>query len=227
MKRTLLLSNVLLTLLIAGSIWFIHHRNVEAQAEEARFLNAKVQPPTVLIFATKTPPPVGAQAYVDNTVQKFVFSRDRNPNVIVKPTAPPPEPPMPPLPALYGVFMVGDHPTIFLGIGNQPQRGYEAGARVGDFTLVGFDSKSVTFDWNRKEIKRSLEELAQNQVATPEAQAAPAQVAMAKAPPKVDPDATSRACEAGDNSPAGTISPDGFRKVVIRTPMGSTCHWAK
>ena len=143
MKRTLLLSNFLLAVLIAASVWLLHRRNVEAQAAEAGFLNTRAQVTPALVFTAKPPAPIGAQAYVDNAVQKFVFSRDRNPNVIEKPNAPPPELPMPPLPALYGVFTMGDRPTIFLGIGNAPQRGYQTGAQVGDFTLVAFDDKTV------------------------------------------------------------------------------------
>jgi hypothetical protein len=231
MKRTLLLSNVLLALLITVSIWFLHHRHVEAQSTEARFLNSRVQAPPALVFATKPPVSVGAQAYVDNAVQKFVFSRDRNPNVIEKLTAPPPEAPMPPLPALYGVFIMGDVPTIFLGIGGAPQRGYQAGARVGDFTLVAFDDKTVTFTWNQKEVKRTLEELAQNQAVAPPP---PVTQTAAVMPPVVShaensgkPDAASRPCVAGDDSPSGTVAPDGYKKVIIQTPVGSACRWDK
>ncbi|HEX4232290.1 MAG TPA: hypothetical protein VHZ07_26725 [Bryobacteraceae bacterium] len=234
MKRTLLLSNVLLALLVAASIWFIQRRNAHAHVAEARFLNTKVQPPPVLVFTAKPPPPVGAQPYVENTVQKFLFSRDRNPNVIVKPSAPPPEPPMPPLPALYGVFMMGDHPTIFLGIGNSPQRGYQPGDKVGDFTLVAFDDKTVTFDWNEKEVKRTLAELVRNQSVAPPPEA-PEQTAAAKPPsngdntgkPGADLGADSRACLAGDDSPSGTVSSDGYKKVVTATPFGSVCRWNK
>jgi len=35
-----------------------------------------------------------------------------------------------------------------------------------------------------------------------------------------------RTCEAGDDSPDGTIS-NGWRKVSFSTPMGSSCHWEK
>jgi hypothetical protein len=236
MKRTLLLSNVLLAVLAGASIWFIQRRDADARAAEARLLNAKAPPPRVLMFTAKPPPPAGAQAYVENTVQKFLFSRDRNPNVIEKPTAPPPDPPMPPLPALYGVFMMGDHPTIFLGIGNSPQRGYQAGAKVGDFTLVAFDDKTVTFDWNQKEVKRTLAELVRNQVVAPPSSEAPQQTAAARPPPSngdntgkpgADLGADSRACLAGDNSPSGTLSSDGYKKVVTPTPFGSVCRWNK
>jgi hypothetical protein len=166
---------------------------------------------------------------VDNAVQKFVFSRDRNPNVIEKPNAPPPEPPMPPLPALYGVFTMGDRPTIFLGIGSAPQRGYQAGAQVGEFTLVAFDDKTATFTWNQKEVKRTLEELAQNQtVAAPPVAPTPAVVPPVSNPEKsVQPDAATRPCVPGDDSPSGTVSADGYKKVIILTPVGSACRWDK
>jgi hypothetical protein len=187
---------------------------------------------------------VTAQAYVDNTVQKFVFAHDRNPNVVEKPVALPPEPPMPPLPALYGLFLMGERPTIFLGTGRAPQRGYSAGDKVGDFTLVAFDEKTVTFTWNQKEIKRTLDELAQNQ-ATAAPPPAPEPVAQSAAPPPPvvaagsnngklginlgasSAGVSSRACLAGDDSPAGAVSPDGYTKEIKATPFGSICHWVK
>lgn len=233
MKRTLLLANILLALLIAASVCFIYRRNIEAKAAEARFLKAKPQALPVLVFTTQPPAPAGAQAYVDNTVQKFLFSRDRNPNVVVKPTTQAPEPPMPALPALFGLFMVGDHPTIFLSAGGKPQRGYQAGDKVGDFTLVAFDDKTATFNWNQKEVTRTLEELAQNQSVA--VAAVPAQTASVKPPsnednngrPGADLGGDSRACLAGDDSPSGTVSADGYKKAVKSTPFGSICRWNK
>jgi hypothetical protein len=35
-----------------------------------------------------------------------------------------------------------------------------------------------------------------------------------------------RACRNGDNSPAGTVK-DGWKKVLVPTPMGDSCHWEK
>ena len=45
----------------------------------------------------------------------MLFSRDRNPTVVLDPPPPPPPPPqMPPLPVAYGVMDLGSGPTAIL-----------------------------------------------------------------------------------------------------------------
>ena len=74
------------------------------------------------------------------------------------------------------------------------------------------------------------------------AAANPQQAAAAAAPPVNAPSAPSapelakpskpieglaggyKTCTPGDSSPAGTVA-DGYRKVLVATPFGNSCHW--
>ena len=243
MKRTLVFINVLLLLLIVFCVWLFQKRKTEADGRQAQFLRQIVptvkQPAIPSVLAA----PVSPQVYAADTVQRFLFSRDRNPNVTEKPKVKPPEPPMPRLPTAFGLFMLGDKPTIFLAVGSSGQRGYHAGDAVGDFKLLAFDEKKVTLGWNGKTVERTMEELAQNQTL---AAAAPTAAAPAPIPdlaslqaqvvnantskdPSVGPDigGGERACVAGDTAPDGTISADGYKKITTKSPFGPICRWTK
>lgn len=231
--------------LIGVTLRAIIQRAQTAQTHEQQVLSKKPVVAPVVMVLPKPAPPVTPQAYVADTVQRFLFSRDRNPNVIVK-TTPPPEPPMPPLPAAYGLMMWGD-PTLFLS--EKPgaeQRGYHEGDDVGPFKLIAFNDQTVTLGWNGKTIEKSLLDLVNNQ-----ASAAPAAAATAAAQPGVEGPAgpkpppppaktiakqgepgvklsdTVRGCDASDSSPNGTVSSEGFTKVLKSSPFGPMCTWVK
>jgi len=243
LKRTLILGNILMLALIAFTVRAITQRNQAAQAHEKQVLSKKPVVQPVVVVLPKPAPPVAPQAYVADTVQRFLFSRDRNPNVIVK-TPPPAEPPMPPLPAAYGLMMWGD-PTLFLS--EKPgaqQRAYHQGDDVGPFKLIAFNDQTVTLGWNGKTIEKSLEDLVNNQAtaAAPPAataQAGPEGLALPPRPvalvqtvtkqgePGAKMSDTVRGCEAGDASPTGTVSSDGFTKIVKSSPFGPMCTWVK
>ncbi len=239
MKRTLILGNVVMLLLIGLTVRAITQRRQEAQAHERQTLAKKPEVKPNLMVLPKPPPPVTPQAYVADTVQRFLFARDRNPNVVVK-VEPKAEPPMPPLPGLFGLMMFGE-PTLLLSEKpGAPQRLYRKGDDVGPFKLIAFNDKTVTLEWNGKTIEKPLEELA-NQAAATAPPPAPVQAAAAPQPPKAEvvqaatvqgqPGSTLsdtvRACAAGDDSPNGTLSSDGFRKTVHDSPFGAMCTWVK
>lgn len=243
MKRTLILGNLLLALVIGALGFGVWQRNRDAVAYERQVLTRK---PLVKPEPIQLPPPAPAatpQNYAAQTVQHFLFAADRNPNVIVKPSAPPPEPVMPPLPAAYGEMFFGD-PVILLAPKAGVQRGYRAGEMVGEFKLVDFDEEIVTFEWRDKSIERTLAELMKTQSQQKaEVQAAPGPAT--SRPPAAstgsassqDPTTqgqpgpfmspTVRACLASDNSPNGTVSSDGFTKKLVPTMFGSHCTWIK
>ncbi|MGA7415491.1 MAG: hypothetical protein WBW33_33780, partial [Bryobacteraceae bacterium] len=146
MKRTLILGNLLMLALIGVTVRAIVQRGEAAKAHEKQVLSKKPVVPPVVMVLPKPAPPVTPQAYVTDTVDRFLFSRDRNPNVIVK-TPPPQEPPVPPMPVAFGLMMWGD-PTLFLS--EKPgaqQRGYHPGDDVGPFKLIAFDDQTVTLGW--------------------------------------------------------------------------------
>ena len=66
------------------------------------------------------------------------------------------------------------------------------------------------------------------QQAAPAAQGQPGPPGQAGAQgqPGGDSGAVSRPCQPGDNAPAGTVN-GGYRKVIVRTPVGNGCTWEK
>jgi hypothetical protein len=127
-------------------------------------LQRRVAPKPVLAL----PSPPGVQAampadYID-VANKMLFSKDRNPTVVVEPPKAPPEPPMPALPTYSGQMAIGPDPVIFLNPVANVQRSYHAGEQVGDFKIVRFDDEKIDLEWNGKSIERKLEELRPKQV---------------------------------------------------------------
>ena len=93
--------------------------------------------------------------------QKTLFSKDRNPNVIIEVAPPPPpkpEEPPPPRPDYYGQMGLGE-PVAFLSAEKGGQKGFRAGEEVGPFKLVAFNRETITFEWKGKTLEYPLEEL--------------------------------------------------------------------
>ena len=99
----------------------------------------------------------------------MLFSRDRNPNVILDPPPPPPPPPqMPPLPVAYGVMDLGAGPTAILA--EKPgaaHRGYRTGEKIGAFKILAMNNHEILFDWDGQPVKKTLEELAEKKSTIP------------------------------------------------------------
>ena len=179
MNRRIVLLNLALLALAGALVWILRANWLEAQARERAVLLRKVALKTVL--APPTPlavKPAAPAEYID-VASKMLFSKDRNPLVVVEPPKPPPEPVMPALPDYHGQIAIAGPAVILLSTANGAQRGYEAGEKVGDFVLVSFDQENAVFEWNGKNIERKLEELRPKQTV---AQAAPGTVAAPAAP---------------------------------------------
>ena len=159
MNRRIVLLNLALVALAGALIWILRANWIEAQARERAVLQRKVAAKAVL--APPALPAVKAVApaeYVD-VAGKMLFSKDRNPTVVVEPPKPPPEPVMPALPSYHGQMAIGE-PVILLSAGaNGAQRSYHAGDQVGDFKLASFDENRVAFEWKGKSIERKVEQL--------------------------------------------------------------------
>jgi hypothetical protein len=181
---------------------------------------------------------VSAAEFADVATQNL-FSKDRNPNVIVDPPPPPPVKPQPPFPVAHGVMLWdGVPPTIVLSEkAGGPQKGYHPGDTIGPWTVVSVDNSYADFEWDGKEFKKRLDELIDR---TPIAQASPPPATPASAPapaaaaqslssssrsgPGTDMGGGLKACIADDKSPEGTVV-DGMKKVVSTTPFGTACRW--
>ena len=159
MNRRLVLLNLALLALAGALVWILRTNWIEAKARERAVLQRKVAAKAVL--APPALPGVKAVApaeYID-VAGKMLFSKDRNPTVVVEAPKPVPEPVMPALPNYHGQMAIGE-PVILLSMSaNAVQRSYHAGDQVGDFKLVSFDENRVDFEWKGKNVERKLEEL--------------------------------------------------------------------
>jgi len=242
-NRKLILLNLVL-LAIAGWLgWTLRLRWLDAQARERAIFDQAARAKTIL----PPPPvpqvqPVTPAEYID-VAQRMLFSKDRNPNVVIETPPPKPEPKMPALPFYFGQMAFGDPIVLLSTTSNGDQQAYHAGEKIGPFQVVSFDRDKITLDWNGKMVERKLEELAPKE--SPQQAAAPAPPATSSGPgvkalsspaaslandknPQLGQDMGSgfRACVAGENSPAGTIL-DGYRKVISQGLMGQSCFWEK
>jgi hypothetical protein len=239
MNRRIIALDLALIALAAVLGWQIRQRWTEGvKRERAMFTAAArrmaVLPPPPLA----APKPVSAVEYID-VAQKMLFSKDRNPNVIIEPPAPKPKPPLPPLPEYYGQMSIGP-PVVLLALGADGQKSYHTGEKVGPFEIASFTSETITLLWNGESIERRLEDLRpkeaapqQASTARPAAQvAAPTIKALSVPDPKtddknpigVDVGGGFAACKPGDKSPNGTVV-NGYKKIISRGLMGESCQW--
>jgi hypothetical protein len=234
-----MLLNLLLLLAVVAAAWRLRKDWVVARVREQAVLQRppKPQAPPPVIFS-KPVEPVLAASYADIAL-KMLFSKDRNPTVVVeeKPATPKP---MPPLPLLYGVMNLPDGTTAVMSEKTGTRhRGIRPGEKVGEFTLLAVGSEDITLEWDGKQMVKKIDELIDRAGPPPAAvEGTPRAAAPAVAQSSAQPDTKSpskpepgadvgsrmRACQAGDTSPAGTVS-GGFIKKLTPTPFGDQCHW--
>jgi hypothetical protein len=232
-KRKLLFANLaLLGLVIAGGL-HLRREWTEARAGEQAVLQKPIRPapppPVTPLPATE---PVKAAGYND-IAQKMLFSKDRNPVVVVEPPPAPKPVPMPPLPLFHGVVDLGDGPMAIMSEGPKaPHRDYQPGDKVGPFKLVAVDNEELVLEWEGKTIRKRFDEMIDRSTAPPPVPGPAATAAAAPPPPVTKAPAAPggelsggvKACQPGDTSPAGTVA-DGMRKVIKPSPFGARCYW--
>jgi hypothetical protein len=239
--------NLVLMAAIFAAAWRLRSDWAEVRAREQSLLNRRIQPtPALPMTPSPVPQPVAATSYSD-VAQKMLFSKDRNPTVVIETAAPPPPKPMPALPVLYGVMNLLDGTTAIMGEKSGTRHvGIHPGDQIGEFTLVTITSQEITLEWDGKQITKPVDELI-DRSAPPSAQAGaeastprPSQNASSQTPQSPQPSRQQakagesapgvvlndrlRACQSGDTSPPGTVS-GGFRKVVTPSPFGNMCRW--
>jgi hypothetical protein len=237
----MVLLNILLVAIAAWLVWMVRENWIHESAKESQFLRQSAkEAKTTPAPATPVAPKTSAGDYLD-VAQKTLFSKDRNPNVVVEPPPPPPAAPppkpVPPLPVYYGQMNLVE-PLIVLSTERSEQKSYRKGDTVGNFKLLAFDRDTITLEFDDKELKHDLTELAPKAgapapqpVVVAAAPAAPA-VALGASTAKgadnpsigVDMGAGYHGCVAGDNSPSGTVV-NGYVKRITTGLMGQSCHW--
>lgn len=244
MTRKVLWLDLVLIALACLSVWRFRREVAREDAREQALWNARIKPkPANLLTPLAPVAPLTALAYGD-VAQLNLFSADRNPQVIIEPTAPPAPKPVPPFPVARGVMLwEGAPPTVVLSEkSGGPQKGYHPGDRIGEWRVVSVDNQYLALEWNGQQFKKRLDELMDRTPLVQEAPAltpvqsntpAPAKGAQSLGDsstkpggPGIDVGGDSRMCAPGDNAPVGTVQ-DGYRKVSTPTPFGASCRWEK
>jgi len=166
LNRRLVLLNLALLALAGALVWTLRANWLAAKTRERAVLQRKVAAKAVM------PPPalpavkaVAPAEYID-VAGKMLFSKDRNPTVVVEPPKPAPEPVMPALPSYHGQMAIGEPVVLLSMTANAAQRSYHAGEQIGDFKLVSFDENRIAFEWKGKNVERKLEELRPKETTT-------------------------------------------------------------
>jgi hypothetical protein len=240
--RKLVLLDLALAALLGYLAWQMHREWVAAHARAQTFLSVKIRKvPAPPLAPLPKVAPLAAVAYAE-VAQLNLFSKDRNPQVIIDAPEPVKPKPIPAFPVARGVLLwEGTPPTVLLSMrpGGQ-QKGYRAGERIGDWKIVSVDNQYVVFEWDGKEFKKRIDELMDRTTLVAEAAASTPAGPTSNVPPAAKAQSLSdssksdrwvdvgspdtRGCKPGDDTPAGTVT-DGFKKVVSATPFGSACHW--
>jgi hypothetical protein len=245
MNRKIVVLNLALLALATTLVWQLRARWLSVREHKQSVLSQTPRPQTAPAPLPPPPPKAASPAEYIEVAQKTLFARDRNPNVIVEPPPPPPAPPppkpMPALPSYYGQMALGK-PIVVLSLKGDEQKSYHEGDDVGPFKLISFDRESITFEWEGQTVERKLTELKPKEAPPAQPAAAAAAAPASSAPvikpigepssssdttdPKVGADMAGgfRGCVPNDSSPAGTVV-NGYRKVISRSLMGSTCYW--
>jgi len=160
-------------LALAGVLgWQLRARWLEAKAKETEILAQQVAAKKTLAPALPAAPSPATPAEYVEVAQRTLFSKDRNPDVVVEPPKPEPEPPLPALPHYHGQMGSGD-PVAFLSVNNGAQKGYHVGETVGDYKLTGFDREKIDLEWRGKKVEKKLAELVAKEAPPPAAAASP------------------------------------------------------
>jgi hypothetical protein len=234
LRKKLILLDLALAVVVFVLVGQVRDKWAEAQKRsDVMFGKALKQLPPPPYSPLPAVPAVTAAVY-SAVALKYPFSPDRNPTVIVEP---PKEAPMPPLPIYYGIMTLSDGETAIMSAKmGDPSLGIHFGEKVGEFTLLAVENDVVTLEWNGKTVTRKVSELRPHGDAGRAASAARATETTPKpvqqpgsrvdASPWDEIGPNLRACRPGDTSPAGSEK-DGWRKVMVPTPMGSSCHWER
>ena len=146
MNRKILALNLALLALLGTLGWMLRAHWRETRAQELATLAKAARRSAQLPPPSPAPPEAVVPANYLDVAQKTLFSKDRNPNVIIEPPPPPPAPkpeePPPPRPEYFGQMGLGE-PVAFLSL--------EKGARRDFVPAIKWDLSS----WSRSIAKPS------------------------------------------------------------------------
>jgi hypothetical protein len=238
LRHRLLLLNLVLAGLTGAAGWRLRQDWVRDHQYFSTVINRQVKPaPTPAPAPVAPPAPFVAPTYAD-VAQKDLFSKDRNPAVVIEIAPPKPAPKWPRMPILYGVM--GLPGGLIAMLAEKPEsrsRGVSVGEKIGDLKVVALSAEKISFEFEGQVQEKNVQDLVDrggahaNDVGEANTSQNPANLAQRGAPPvaakpgaDVGMGAQAKACDPRDTSPAGT-EVDGFRKVVKLNPFGAECTW--
>jgi hypothetical protein len=239
LRHRLLLLNLLLASLTGAAGWRLRQDWLRDHQHSATVINHRVNPAAPPPLVPVVPPsPFAAPTYAD-VAQKDLFSKDRNPNVIVEVAPPKPVPKWPRMPILSGIMgLPGGMVAMLAEKPDSRSRGVSVGDKIGDLKIVAMTADKISFEFEGQVQEKSVQDLVDRggaahapEVADSNTSQNPANIAQRGGPaiaakPGVDVGAGGgiKACDPRDTSPAGT-EVDGFKKVVKLNPFGAECTW--
>lgn len=233
MKRKLLFLNFILLAGTAFAAYKLREQYLADQMHVDKVRRQKVPVvPAAAAVVTPKPDPFTGLPYAD-VAQKDLFSKDRNPNVVIEVPPPKPVKVMPPLPQVAGVMGL---PSGMMALMSERAEVRPHGVRVnevvGDFKVIGITPQVISFEWDGKRVDKKVEELLARAPVPAVAPGGPAVIG--DPPPNLPPPpakptnvgmgAGIKGCAKGDTSPPGTIA-DGYKKISEPTPFGDACRW--
>jgi hypothetical protein len=237
LKPKLILLNVLLVVALGATAWQARKQWDNAKANRRDHLNVQVTPAAAPPLSPAPKPDAATAMKYAEVATKDLFSKDRNPTVVIEPPKVEAPKKMPPLPVVYGVLGLSSGTKAIMsekaGIAG---KSVHVGDTIGEFKIAALDPQTVIFDWDGKQISRKIEDLIDRTggvpaggaaaVAGAPASAQPAAAPIVAGPGKEVPGQASRPCVPGDSSPPGTVV-GGFKKNGVYGPMGLMgCSWA-
>lgn len=240
MKGKFIALNILLVVVLGAVIWNGRQQLRQARAKRQQNISSVSKP----VVAPPAPPvakPDAAQpAKYAEVATKNLFSKDRNPDIVIDPPKVEPPKPMPPLPVVTAVLGLPSGTRALMaerkGLDSRPVK---SGDTIGEFKIVSLDTQNVVFDWDGKQISKSIDDLidrstpttATGQGAVPQGPAVAAaavnkQPAALVGPGKAQEGKAERPCVPGDTSPNGAVV-DGYKLSFKDSPFGRIgCHWS-
>jgi hypothetical protein len=238
LRHRLLLLNLVLAALTGFAGWRLRQDWLRDHQHSDKIIQTRVKPVAAPAITPVTPPaPFAAPTYAD-VAQKDLFSKDRNPNVIVEPVAVKPAPKWPRMPILYGVMgLPGGLIAMLAEKPDSRSRGVSVGEKIGDLKVVALTADKISFEFEGQVQEKNVQDLVDRGGHAPEAaveantsQNAANQAQRGGQPAAAKPGADvgmgtqAKACDPRDTSPAGT-EVDGYKKIVKLNPFGAECTW--
>jgi hypothetical protein len=239
LRYRLLLLNILLAGLTAAGGWRLRQDWLRDHQHSSSVLEHRVKAPAAPTLApVPAPVPFVAPTYAE-VAQKDLFSKDRNPDVIIEPVAVKPKPKWPPMPILYGVLgLPGGMIAMLAEKPDSRSRGIKVGEKIGELKMVALNADKISFEFEGEVQEKNVQDLvdrgSHEEAASSSSAAAvsqnPANIAAQRTGPPPTPKpgieigAQMKSCQPGDTSPPGTVV-DGYKKISENTPFGPACRW--